>query len=153
MNDHAYSESRTEVALIFRWIILFPTFSVLVLLAANFMLGFFQWLVRLEGSLYYFMLPVALFVILSNSLASFIACMIAPRKRPAVALLGVGHFAGMLYGYVQFEWSALTAVVLVLHAAMVYLGLTVVYFLDLLHAREIAKTSDAKIVPESSPIS
>lgn len=147
MNDQTFVESRTEAALVFRWIILFPTFAVLVLLAANFSLGFFQWLHHLEGWLYYAMLPVALFVILSNSMASIISCMIAPRKRPAVALLGVAHLAGILYGFIQFEWTTLTTIVLILHAAMVYLGLTVVYYLDLLHTHEKAKAATAEVQP------
>jgi hypothetical protein len=149
MNDQALSNSRTEAALVFRWILLFPTFGILVLLAANFSLGFFQWLVGLEGALFYAMIPVGAIIVLSNGLASFISCMVAPRKRPAVALLGVGHFAGMLYGYFQFEWSSLTAVVLILHALMVYGGLTLVYYLDLLHAYETGKGETAESQPTS----
>jgi hypothetical protein len=155
MNDHAHSELRSEVrseaGLVFRWLILFPTFAVLVMLAANFMLGFFQWLSQLEGWLFILMLPVALVVALSNALASIIACMIAPRIRPAVVLLGIGHLAGILYGYWQFEWTALTAVVLIMHAVMVYFGLTVAYLLDLLHIRETAQVADLSTDSQSNP--
>ncbi|MFC2085789.1 hypothetical protein ACFLRO_01110 [Bacteroidota bacterium] len=150
MNDRAHAESRSEAAMIFRWVILFPTFAVLVLLSANFTLGFFQWIATLDGWLLYAMIPIAVLIVLSNGLASFIACMIAPRKRPATILLGLGHMAGMLYGYWQFDWAEVTSIGLALHALMVYLGLAAVYYLDRLHSQE---SDDAIANPQPDPIS
>jgi hypothetical protein len=136
MTDAVHAEAQSEATAVIRWIILFPTFATLVLLSANFTLGFFQWLEQLDGWLFYLMLPVALMIVLSNILPSIIAGMVAPRKLAATVLLGVGHVAGMMYGYSQFEWAAITGLVFILHGIMVYLGLAAVYYLDRLHEQE-----------------
>jgi len=126
----------SELTEVFRWVIVIPTFAVLVLLAANFTLGFFMWLGEQEGWLYYTMLPVGLIILLSNVFASILPCMIAPRKISAVILLGIGYAAGLLISYGRFEWSSLTTTIFLCQTAMVYLGLFVVYYLDRLAARD-----------------
>lgn len=155
MTDQSRAEMRAEAAEVFRWLLLFPTFAVLVILSANFTLGFFKWIGQLEGWLFYAMLPVAAVVVLSNALASFIACMVAPRKRSASILLGVGHLVVMIYGYVNFEWTTMTTIVLSAHAVMVYLGLAAVYYLDRLHTHELeveaGSDSTTQAEPEPAP--
>jgi len=141
MTDHAHSEARSELALLFRWLLLVPIFAVLVILAANFTLGFFGWLGGLEGWSFYLMLPVSLLVVLSNAFPPLVTCLVAPRIRPTVTLLGLGHFAGFLYGITQFELTLLSTLVWGAHSVVVYLTFFAVYFLDLLHSREAA--SDA----------
>jgi hypothetical protein len=136
--EHA-REVRAEAAEVIRWILLFPTFAVLALLSANFTLGFAQWISQQEGSFFYLMIPVGLLVVLSNTLASFISCMIAPRKRSATILLGIGHLVGMIWGYYSFDWPLITAIGLIAHAVMIYAGLVAVYYLDRLHLQEVAR--------------
>jgi hypothetical protein len=133
MTDNTASSWTSEFSEVFRWIVVIPAFAVLVLLAANFTLGFFMWLSELEGWLFYAMLPVALVILLSNALTSILACMIAPRKISAVILLGTGYLIGLLVSYGRFEWASLTAAVFLSHAAMVYLGLFIVFYLDRLN--------------------
>jgi hypothetical protein len=139
MSSEHRSEARAEAAEVFRWILLFPTFAVLALLSANFTLGFVEWISHLQGTYLYVMIPVGILVVLSNALASFVSCMIAPRKRSATILLGVGHLVGMIWGYYQFDWPLLTAIGLIAHGVMVYAGLAAVYYLDRLHFRELAR--------------
>lgn len=136
MTENATGPLTSEFAEVFRWIIVIPVFAVLVLLAANFTLGFFKWVTEQEGWLFYAMLPVGLIILLSNTLTSILACMIAPRKVSAVILLGTGYLVGLVISYGRFEWASLTAGVFLAHAAMVYLGLFIVYYLDRLNARE-----------------
>ena len=143
MSEHRHSQTREEASEVIRWVLLFPAFAVLVLLSANFTLGFFKWLVPTTGLLFALMLPVALLVVVSNSLAAFISCMIAPKKRSATILLGIGHFAGMVWGYTQFEWASLPTLVWGAHAVFVYLGLAFVYYLDRLHQQQVTSASPA----------
>ena len=64
--------------------------------------------------------------------------MIAPRKRSATILLGIGHFLVMLWGYTMFEWASLPTLIWSLHALFVYLGLGAVYYLDRIHQQSLA---------------
>jgi len=126
----------SELAEVFRWVLVPPVFAVLVLLAANFTLGYFMWLGEQEGALYYAMLPVGLIILLSNVFTSIIPCMIAPRKISAVILLGIGYVAGLVISYGRFEWSSITTTIFLSQTAMVYLGLFIVYYLDRLASND-----------------
>ena len=143
MDEPKHEDLRTETGAVLRWILICPMFAVLVILSANFTLGFFKWLLTLSGPLFYVMSVAAVLVVLSNALAPVIACMVAPRKRPATVLLGIGHFLGMIYGYTQFEWATLPTFVWSAHAIMVYLGLAAVYYLDRLYWREMRRAAAA----------
>lgn len=134
MTDKKTGLTAAEYSEIFRWIIVIPVFAVLVLLAANFTIGFFKWLGELEGWLYYAMFPVALIIILSNALTSILACMIAPRKVSAVILLGIGYLVVVAVNYTRYDWAS--EGVFYSHAVMVYVGLFLVFYLDRLNAKE-----------------
>jgi hypothetical protein len=142
MSDLTHSEARAEASEVLRWILLFPAFGVLALLSANFTLGFFKWMIQIEGWLFWAMLPVGAIVILSNALAAFIACMIAPRKRSATILLAIVHFLAMVWGYSQYEWAELPTFMWGAHAVMVYLGLAAVYYLDRLNQQEDSREAN-----------
>lgn len=135
MTDNATSPMTSELAEVLRWIIVIPVFAVLVLLAFNFTLGFFKWVTEQEGWLFYAMIPVGLIILLSNALTSILACMIAPRKISAVVLLGTGYLIGLIFSYGRYDLIPLTAGLLLAHAAMVYLGLFIVFYLDRLNSK------------------
>ena len=96
--------------------------------------------------MFYGMLPVALIIVLSNTLTSILPCMIAPRKISAVILLAIGYLIGLIVTYERYELTSLTSRVLVLHALMVYFGLFIVYYLDRLNE----KNQEAE-TPETAP--
>lgn len=145
MTDNATGPVATELSEIFRWIIVIPVFAVLVLLAANFTIGFFKWLSELDGWLYYAMFPVALIIILSNALTSILACMIAPRKTSAVILLGIGYLVVVAVNQTRYDWAS--EGVFYSHAVMVYVGLFIVYYLDRLNAREGQEETEDSLSP------
>ncbi|HEX9659593.1 MAG TPA: hypothetical protein VGA18_04800 [Rhodothermales bacterium] len=140
MTDTKPGTRPSEFAEIFRWIIVIPVFAVLVLLAANFTIGFFKWLGEQDGWLYYAMFPVGLIIVLSNALTSILACMIAPRKVSAVILLGIGYLVVVAVNYSRYDWAS--EGVFYSHAVMVYVGLFIVYYLDRLNSKEGEASAD-----------